>query len=213
MVQPDPKEAALRFRRTFGLDDSDEAMEYAKTFDQSSNRHGVPLNPEELADLDERSRQQEQQGPFADVAASLSGVLGGVWKDQRRRGEYVIMALRSLSATDLDRLVDALPSGARYRVEPATVSEATLRGWVDRLTRSLMLKTERNDLTADLEDMAVHVTSLAPEVQSNKVRVYLWPEPQDAARLEAAWERAAAAGEAPPRSFTTFDIRPPLQPL
>ncbi|HEX6393440.1 MAG TPA: hypothetical protein VFZ97_08360 [Acidimicrobiales bacterium] len=211
MVQPSSRETARRFRQTFGLDDSDEAMDYAATFDQISNGHGVPLNPEELADLDERSRQQDEQGPFAEVAASLSEVLGGVWKDQRRRGEYVIMALPSLSATELGRLIAALPSGARYRVESATVSEATMRAWVIRLTRSLMLKTDRNDLTERIEQLGLEVSTIQPDVPVNRLVVYLTRSPSQP-DLDDAWDYAVEEGEAPPRTYTTFDVRPKAQP-
>ena len=211
VVQPEPRQAARRFRQTFGLDDSDVAMAYAATFDQSGNRHGVPLNPEELADMDERSRQQREQAPFAEVAASLSAFLGGVWSDQRRRGEYVIVALPSLSATDLERLIDALPSGAKYRVEPGTLSEATLRAWIERLTRSLMLKTDRSDLTERIERLGLEVSTIQPDVRLNRLVVY-FTRPPTQPDLDDAWDNAAEQGHAPPRTFTTFDVQPMFQP-
>ena len=212
MAPPDFSDSR-RFRQSFGLDDSDEAIAYAAAINPGGTRFGVPLTPDELADMEARSRRQEQQGPLSQLVSELSDDLGAMWVDQRQGGQYVVMALPSLSDADRQRLVESVPPGGSVRFQSATVSWSTLRAWVDRLAQSLMTKSAPTALTAVLEDMGLRVTSIRPAVQSNSIIVFFATTPSDEPRLTAAWDRAVEAGDAPPRSYTSFEVGEPLRAL
>lgn len=212
MVQPDLSNVR-RFRQSYGLDDSVEAIAHAARVNPGRTRFGVSLTPDELSDMEARSRRQEQQDALGQLASELSDGLGGWWVDQHHGGQYVVMALPSLSDEDRQRLIESIPRGGSVRFEPATVSWSTLRGWVDRLAQSLMVKSTPTELTAELEEMGLRVTSIHPDVKANSITVFFATPPNDDQRLAAAWDRAVEAGDAPARSYTSFDVREALTAL
>lgn len=196
-----------RFRQSHGLDDSDEAIAHAARVNPGGTRFGVSLTSDELSDMEARGRRQGQQAPLSQLVSELSDDLGGMWVDQQQGGQYVVMALPSLSDEERHRLVESVPPGGSVRFEPATVSWRTLTGWVDRLAQSLMVKSTPTVLTAELKEMGLLVTSIHPDVKANGITVFFATPPGDEKGLAVAWDRAVEAGDARARSYTSFDVR------
>jgi hypothetical protein len=200
-----------RFRLEFGLDSSLAAINAASTWDLSGNPYGIPLTPSELADMTQRFDEQNNQGSFVQLANSMQDRIGGIWKDQQAHGQFVIVALPGLSPSDQASLIAALPTGATYRFESGTVSQATIYGWIDTLTKSLMLKSPRNSLSDLLDSYGLTVSTIQPDTRANRLVVYLTALPADSASFYTAWDQAVAEGIAPSRSFTDFRVRPQYQ--
>jgi hypothetical protein len=75
-----------------------------------------------------------------------------------------------------------------------------------------MVKSARSGLTTAIERLSLRVSTIIPEIENNRIVVCFTTEPTNPRELQAAWDQAAAVGDAPPRSYTGFDVRPSFRP-
>lgn len=172
LVGPPPTQAvpsasddeAVRFRINFGLDAAAShvamvAKQYVYNRD-IDDRYGVPLLPDEAAELDRRIEIQESLGPLRELLAMDDSAYGGHYIDQPGGGAVVVQ-LTGNAGPDRAALEAKLPPGASLRIERVQHSAAQLRDLVNEIT---------NDLAA-LRALGVDVASVSHRHRDNRVLI------------------------------------------
>lgn len=131
---------AMRFRANFGLTATAShvamvAKQYASGRD-IDDRYGVPLLPDEAAEVDRRVVVQENLGPLRQLLAQDESTYGGHYIDQPNGG-VVVVQLAGAAGPARDAIKRVLPAGATLRIERVQHSAARLRALVDDITEDL----------------------------------------------------------------------------
>lgn len=145
-------------RAEFGFR-ADQALVEAALLDPSFDQsYGVPLTIDEKADLEQRFRVQEELGPLVTFLNKTenSSLFGGIYLDQQRGGEIVVL-LTTIDAAVLADLAELVPAEGTLRVRTVTNSLA----W----STELLAKVDAD--LAFLQGQGIEVTST-------------WYSPQDA---------------------------------
>jgi hypothetical protein len=134
-LDPDPSiAAAMEFRTQFGLRaDRDWIVKVAADPSASSTQYGVPLLPDELADLNKRAEETEAIVPIVQAYGEENrDVFGGLYIDQASGG---VVALFTRDVTEHQRaLLARLKPGARVVVRQVRWSDAELRALQELIT-------------------------------------------------------------------------------
>lgn len=159
-----PLTEMVRFRSAMGLNSTEPhvrsvADRYA--WDPAvDDNYGVPLLPDEAAEVARRVRIQEGLGPLRALLAVDESTYGGHYIDQQAGGTVVVQLVGSAGPSD-DVLRDVLPEGAELRVESVRHSAAELRTLTDAVTADWEM----------LRELGVDVVSTAFSGRDNLVQI------------------------------------------
>ncbi|SDF50288.1 hypothetical protein SAMN05660662_2390 [Blastococcus aurantiacus] len=158
---PPPTDAEsheIQLRSQFGLRSD---LPYVRTVDadprSTTDRLGIPLTPEESADIEARSSTVRVLGA---AAQDLDGY-GGIWIDQAAGGVIHLGVAGSWSEETIQRLRSLVPAGQQLVLEEVAVSLAELESLLERL----------NDAVLSDPSLRVHLAGLYLEEQNNAVRL------------------------------------------
>ncbi|MDT0276010.1 hypothetical protein [Blastococcus goldschmidtiae] len=158
---PPPTDAEsyeIQLRAQFGLRSD---LPYVRTVDadRSSNtdRLGIPLTPDEAADITARSATV---GALHTAAQDLDG-FGGIWIDQAAGGVIHLAMAGTWSEETIQRLRSLVPAGREFVLTPVAVSLADLDSLLARLA----------DVVVSDPSIRPHVAILEREEHLNTVRL------------------------------------------
>jgi hypothetical protein len=135
-LDPDPSiAAAMEFRTRFGLRaDREWVVKVAGDPNASSTQYGVPLMPDELADLTKRNEETESIVPVVQAYGDEHrDVFGGLYIDQANGGSIVALFTRDV-AEHQQALAARLRPGAHLVVRQVRWSDADLRALQELIT-------------------------------------------------------------------------------
>lgn len=174
-----PVSEMLRFRASMGLDATEShvravANRYAwdSTIDDA---YGVPLLPEEAAEIDRRVQIQEGLAPLRDLLRADPDSYGGHYIDHDSGGTVVVQIVGSSGPSDA-AIRDVLPDGAELRIEHVRYTSAELLELTDTVTGDWDL----------LRDLGIEVASTALSGRDNVVQVGVnRPTAEEVAAIES----------------------------
>ena len=158
---PPPTDAenhAIRLRSQFGLRSD---LPYVRTVDadpsSNTDRLGIPLTPEEAADIDARSATVSA---LHAAAQDLDG-FGGIWLDQPAGGVIHLGVAGTWSEETIQSLRSLVPVGRQFVLDEVAVSLADLESLLARLA----------DVVVSAPSIRPHLAGLYLEEQNNAVRL------------------------------------------
>lgn len=211
--QSDRRSANIEFRKNFGLpyDEASLAAAEADRDPGSWTTYGVPLTAPEFADQQARDERQRAHDPLLATVDEHDDELAGVWIDQANDGEYVVMALPSMSAATREEVTAKAPRGATLLFVDAQFSGAELKAAAKLIT------AEQGDVTdpagprpdnvfVELKSHGFTITTSGVQTDTNRVGVGFERIPSDrVSELNSTWDDAAARGVLPSRDLVTFE--------
>ena len=175
---PSPASAnAIALRNELGLSTSPDVVASAAASPATTHQYnfGLPLTQAEQDDLDNRGRLQLAEGPLVAAVQSLSSVTGGIYQDQHAGGQFVVMALPQLTASQRSTITAAVPSGGSVRFENSSLSsdqrEAVVRSLSASFSPGGELPGNVPRLRADFDGRNATVSAIVPDVASETVHV------------------------------------------
>ena len=116
--------SAIRFRSEFGLRADPEYVRAVARDHSGSQEWGVPLTPNELADMNRRVEIANSMDALNTFAATIPGI-AGVYFDQQAGGEIVV-AIAGDPTPYESEVAARIPGGATFRMRPVVHSRAQL---------------------------------------------------------------------------------------
>lgn len=168
---------AARFRTDFGFDAGRAHIDTTSVSPESNLTYGIPLTPEEAAEMDRRVAIEQKLAP---LGAFLAGIpeFGGAYIDHHA-GHVLVLGFVGDAAPHAAAVQSLLPAGAQFRMRNVEVSERELR----RIQRTIdsdrawLLQTlgvEVFEVPVDYEtnSVGVGVTKLSPEIDEALLERY-----------------------------------------
>jgi hypothetical protein len=141
---------AIAFRTQFGLDADPSFAQTVASNPEASSALGIPLLPEEIADLDARDAAVAAIGPLIGLLEA-DPTYAGIYVDQSKGGRFVVSTTGSGKAAAA-AIASALPKGATAQIVNVAHSMADLKAAMDRVTAEDAGLSHRAGLSAEWID-------------------------------------------------------------